>query len=133
MKTLKTHRSSIITEKKKNIMWYNPPFDLRVKTNVGRQFLKIVNESFPKGHVLQKIFNKNTLKVSYCCMPNTKSTIDALNKAIMKDSIMNPRKKTYNCRKKEDCPLDGNCRATNIIYQATVTTSTTKRNICRTK
>ena len=31
---------------------------------------------------------------------------------------------TCNCRKKSDCPLEGKCLQTNIIYQATVTTET---------
>ena len=119
-------RSGNHRNRKRNITWYNPPFDLRVKTNVGRQFLKIVNDSFPKGHVLQKIFNKNTLKLSYCCMPNMKSTIDAHNKAIMKGQHHEPEKKNCNCRKKEDCPLDGNCRSTYKIYQASVTSNTSR-------
>ena len=44
-----------------------------LKTNVGRKFLNIVNESFKKEHPLHKIFNKNTLKVSYSCMPSLKN------------------------------------------------------------
>ena len=31
---------------------------------------------------------------------------------------------TCNCRKKSDCPLEGKCLQTNVIYQATVTTET---------
>ena len=30
-----------------------------------------------------------------------------------------------NCRKKPDCPLEGKCLQSNVIYQATVTTATT--------
>ena len=33
-----------------------------------------------------------------------------------------PQPDTCNCRKKPDCPLEGNCLQTNVIYQATVTT-----------
>lgn len=106
--------------RKRNITWYNPPFDLRVKTNVGRQFLKIVNESFPKGHVLQQIFNKNTLKLSYSCMPNMKSTMDAHNNKIMKTQTPEPEIKPCNCRKKNECPLNGKCRTPSIVYQAIV-------------
>ena len=32
---------------------------------------------------------------------------------------------TCNCRKKPDCPLEGKCLQSNVIYQATVTTATT--------
>ena len=95
-----------------------------MKTNVGREFLKIVNESFPKGHALQQIFNKNTLKLSYSCMPNMKSTVDAHNKKVMTAKTRVPETKPCNCRNKNDCPLDGQCRTSNIVYQATVDTTT---------
>ena len=63
--------------RRRNITWYNPPFSKHVKTNVGKKFLSIVKDSFPKGHPLKKIFNKNTLKISYSCMPNLQSKISA--------------------------------------------------------
>ena len=36
--------------RQRKVTWYNPPFSKNVKTNVGRKFLNIVNESFKKGH-----------------------------------------------------------------------------------
>ena len=50
--------------RKRKIIWFNPPYSNNVKRNVGKQFLKLVRRHFPKGHKLNKIFNKNTLKVS---------------------------------------------------------------------
>jgi hypothetical protein len=120
----KDQRKRKTRARKRNVTWYNPPFDLRVKTNVGRLFLKIVNESFPKGHALQQIFNKNTLKLSYSCMPNMKSSIDAHNNKIMKTQTPEPEIKPCNCRKKNECPLDGKCRTSSIVYQATVKADT---------
>ena len=52
------------------VIWFNPPFSQNVKTNIGKTFLKLVKQQFPKQHKLNKIFNKNTLKLSYCCMKN---------------------------------------------------------------
>ncbi len=46
--------------RKRNITWYNPPFDLGVKTNVGKLFFKIVDESFPAGHILQTCTTKSS-------------------------------------------------------------------------
>ena len=106
--------------RKRNITWFNPPFDGKVKTNVGKEFLKIVVESFPAGHSLQQIFNRNTLKISYSCMPNMKSAIDAHNHKIMTPKTTEPVTKPCNCRIKAECPLSGKCRETNIVYQATV-------------
>ena len=56
-------------------MWFNPPFSQNVKTNIGKTFLKLVKQHFPKHHKLNKIFNKNTLKLSYYCMKNISSII----------------------------------------------------------
>lgn len=106
----------------RKITWFNPPFDLRVKSNVGREFLKAVNECFPEGHVLRPICNKNTLKLSYSCMPNVKSIIDAHNKQKVNTDTKKVDK-PCNCRNKNECPLQGQCRATEIVYQATVTSS----------
>lgn len=109
----------------RNVTWYNPPFDLRVKTNVGHQFFKIVNDSFPKGHALQQIFNKNTLKLSYSCMPNMTSAVNSHNNKLKKAQSQEPETKPCNCRKNV-CPLDGKCRSSNIVYQATVKSGTTE-------
>ena len=34
-------------------------------------------------------------------------------------------KKTCNCRKRENCPLNGKCLISNVVYKATVTTDST--------
>ena len=52
----------------RNVTWYNPPYSKNVATNIGHTFLKILDEEFPENHALHKIFNRNTIKVSYTCM-----------------------------------------------------------------
>ena len=66
--------------RQRNIIWYNPLFPQNVQTNVGKSFLRTVKRSFPPGHPLHKIFNQNTLKLSYSCMPNVRNIIDNHNK-----------------------------------------------------
>ena len=83
--------------------------------------------SFPEGHALKPIFNRNTLKLSYSCMPNVKNAIDAHNKAQLKKPAAEPPK-NCNCRDKPNCPLNGGCRTKGIVYQATVTTPRTGPN-----
>ena len=101
--------------RKRKITWYNPPFDMRVKTNVGKQFTR--------GHVLRPIFNRNTVKISYSCMPNIKNIVDAHNKKLLKrPNEAMQQEKTCNCRKKEECPLGNKCLTRSVIYQATVET-----------
>ena len=67
----------------RNIIWYNPPFTKNASTNIGHKFLALVDKHFPKDHKLRKIFNRNTIKISYSCMNNTKQIIDNHNKHIL--------------------------------------------------
>ena len=46
--------------------------------------VSLTERSFPAGHKLRKIFNRNTIKLSYSCMPNVKQIIDGHNKAMLK-------------------------------------------------
>ncbi len=113
----------------RNVTWYNPPYSKNVATNIGRTFLKILDEEFPENHVLHKIFNRNTVKVSYTCMTNVKQTIDGHNKAVL--TMNNPDNKTQldngcNCKSRDKCPLPGKCLTKSIVYQATVSTNDNK-------
>ena len=105
----------------RDIIWYNPPFSRNVATNVGRSFLKIVDEEFPKGHALHKIFNRNTVKISHSCMPNLKQNIDDHSKSTLRKTNAVPPK-ACNCRQPAHCPLDGYCLKSAVIYQAAVAT-----------
>ena len=106
----------------KNVTWYNPSFNCNVKTNIGKQFLNIVKTCFDLNHPLRKIFNSQSLKLSYSCMPNLKSKIDMHNKRILNnDKPIEPNNlKKCNCRVKNDCPLENNCLQKGIVYQAEV-------------
>ena len=61
--------------RKRKIVWFNPPYSQNVKDNIGQKFLKLIDEHFPKGHPLATIVNRNCVKISYRCMPNMKSVI----------------------------------------------------------
>ena len=89
--------------RQRNIMWYNPPFSPNVQTNVGKSFLRTVKRSFPPGHPLHKIFNQNTLKLSYSCMPNVRNIIDNRNKKIQQNA------KTDDTEQREKSTKSCNC------------------------
>ena len=55
-------------------------------------------------------------------MPNIKSIINGHNKKITAPPTA-PETKTCNCIKKETCPLNNNCLATSIIYEATISSN----------
>ena len=109
----------------RNILWYNPPFSKNVKTNVGKCFLSLIDQHFPNSHSLHKIFNRNTLKLSYSCMTNIKTIISNHNKAQIKKSDPT-HDSNCNCRNSSMCPMDGKCNDQNMIYQAEVTTTTSR-------
>ena len=107
-------------KRKRKIIWFNPPYYSTVKTNVGKLFLELVKQHFPKGHKLHKIFNKNTRKVSYSCRKNMGSVLSRYNK-----KIPSRKEDQYGCnsRNKAECPLDNNCLTPIIINQAEVLTN----------
>ena len=109
--------------RKRKIIWFNPPYSLNVSTKIGHLFLKLVDKHFPPTNPLSKIFNRNTLKVSYRATPNIKRIISGHNNKILRDNNNttnnNNNSKTCNCTKRE-CPLDGLCLTESVIYQATV-------------
>ena len=93
--------------------------------NIGHGFLALVDKHYPR-----KIFNPNTIKISYSCMNITLQIIDNHNKGILNsskhvndtaDNTNTKDTKTYACRQKNACPLNGNCLQSSLIYQATVT------------
>ena len=96
--------------RKQKIIWFNPPYSNNVKSNVGKQFLKLVRQYFPKGNKLNKIFNKNTLKVR-----NMSSILTSHNKKIFAE---NEKQYECNCRNKDECPLDNKCLTPRVVYEA---------------
>jgi hypothetical protein len=110
--------------RKRKCIFFNPPYCQSAKTNVGRQFLRLVDKHFTADHDLRKIFNRSTLKISYCCMPNMKQLIQGHNKRILSnDGPSNSQAKMCNCRLKTACPLNGTCLRENVIYKAEVSTA----------
>ena len=111
-------------KRKRKIIWFNPPFCKSVKTSIGRKFLGLVTKHFPKGSPLSKIFNRNTVKVSFSCMPNMANVIKAHNTKILAQTspAATGQDKLCNCRDTANCPLGGRCQVSSIVYKATVAT-----------
>ena len=108
--------------RQRKISWFNPPYSENVSTNIGKQFLKLVNKCFPPGHKLNKLLNRNTVKVSYSCMPNMGQIIRNHNKSVInKNESVIQNKPTCNCRNSNSCPVEKKCLTKGVIYQATVT------------
>ena len=106
---------------KRNCLYFNPPYNHTVTTNVGREFLALLDKCFPPGNPLRKIFNRNNVKISYSTTPNMAQIISGRNGKLLEKEKQ--EKKLCSCtrEKKDQCPLDQKCLSENIVYQATVT------------
>ena len=60
----------------RKIIWFNPPYNMEVVNNLGKEFFKLLKRNFPSENPLHKIFNKNCVKLSYSCMPNINGIIN---------------------------------------------------------
>ena len=122
---------------KRNIIWFSPPYSKFVKTNIAGTFIKLISKHFPPNHKFIKIFNKNTIKLSYSCMPNIWSKINGHNKKILQPKPTEPQI-LCNCLVKENCPMNGLFLKSSTLYQATIKCSDSKykqkryKGICET-
>ena len=42
----------------RNVIYYNPPSNISLKTNLGKTSLKLIDKYFPKNHKLYKIIDQ---------------------------------------------------------------------------
>ena len=106
--------------RKKEVIWFNPPFSLNLKTNIGKEFLNLVDRAFPKDNPLRKIFNRSTLKIGYKCMPNMAAAISSHNKKILSPTNAESQPKCI-CGLGPGCPVEGRCSQEWVVYSAKVT------------
>ena len=59
--------------RQRHVIWFNPPYSKNVKTNIARDFLRLLDKHFPPSHTLNNIFNRHTVRISYSCTDNMKS------------------------------------------------------------
>lgn len=60
------------TNHPRNILWCNPHFSKNVKTNVGKCFLSLFDQNYPKSHPLYKVFISVSICVAMKLSPTTK-------------------------------------------------------------
>ena len=94
---------------------------MSILNNLGKRFLELIDKHFPSHNKYSKIFNRNTVKLSYSCMQNMGCIISNHNKRLSSNQEPDATP-PCNCRK-YICPLDGKCRSSAIIYKAKVETA----------
>ena len=119
--TVNTRRKN----RSRQIIWFNPPYSKGVSTNVAKQFLELLDKHFPSNNKLNRIFNRNTVKVSYSCTENVAQIITGHNKNKLKPKADEEKRKSCSCHKKDECPLNGNCVVRDVVYQCKVSADNT--------
>ena len=115
--------------RKKPVTWFNPPFSKNVKSNVGKEFLKLLDRAFPQTNPLHKFFTRQTVKLSYRCMPNMAQAVARQNKKLLKDENNTQPTPRCNCRGgPTNCPVEGKCQTQGVVYRATVKQTLTGKN-----
>ena len=105
----------------RNCTYFNPPYSRNVKTKIGEKFLKLIEKCFPKNHPLNKIINRNTVKIGYKCMPSFKTAITRHNQKLLQNNPVENLIPGCNCTQ-NPCPLETqNCQIHHVVYRATVT------------
>ena len=107
---------------KRDKLWFNPSYSANLKIKVGKIFIRLVDKHFPRHHKYYKLFSRNSIKLSYSCMPNMKNVIRKHSKIVKNPEPFTT--KTCNCQRKTDCPMDGHCLSEYFIYKASVSTTT---------
>ena len=113
-------------KRKRRVTWYNPPYNEAVKTNIGGQFLKLIDKHFGEKRKdnLQKVLNRKTVKVGYSCTKNMGSIIKDHNRKLLDKTEYEEENseeiKKCNCRNEKECPLSQNCVVESVVYEALV-------------
>ena len=107
--------------RQKKAIWFTPPYCAALTTNIGAEFLKILDKNFPINNPLHKILNRRTVKISYSCTENMQTIMKNHNRKLL-DNKQQTDTKPCNCQRSRTCPTPKtSCRTKNVIYNATIT------------
>ena len=105
----------------RKVIYCNLPWNMEVKTNIGKEFLSLVDmfKNFPQA----KYINRHIVKLSYSTMRNLKSHIAASNFKKLRPKQSSSPEQDCNCMKQNIvCPVNGKCKTDNVVYETTVKT-----------
>ena len=72
--------------RRQNTIWFNPPYNATIKTNIEKEFFCLLNKHFPKLSTFHKLFNRNNVKLSYSCTPSMSFIISFDNLELLQKS-----------------------------------------------
>ena len=106
-------------KRSRNILWFNPPFSSKVKTNIGNFWGGFLDKHSSKNHKYYKLFSRNNVKISYSCRQNIGSVIQNHNTNLLKHPVASTAKEC-SFRQNSDCPLAAKCLSECLVYHAQV-------------
>ena len=112
-------QNKVRRKRQRKIIWINPSINLDISTNLAKIFLNLIEKPFPRWRKLHKIFNKNTIKVSYSCSQNMLQIIKDHNKKIAQKETQETLE--CSCKVKTDCTRNGDCWKESMVYKCTAT------------
>ena len=104
--------------RKRNVIYFCPPWNDALKTNLGKKFLALIDKHFKKNTFLGKLFNRNTVKLSYSCTKNIKSIITSHNNKLI-NPVERGNDRMCNCVGFQ-CPVNGECLKSDLVYSCKV-------------
>ena len=104
----------------RKVVWFNPLFCKLTNINIGKYFLHLLDKHFNRDNPLNRILNRNTVKISYSCTKNISNILSNHNRKLLNELIArnrNPDVASCHCRSKEECLLGRHCNLRNVVYQ----------------
>ena len=78
--------------------------------------------AFPPQNPLHKLFTRQTVKLSYRCMPNVAQAISRHNSKVLKGDQQTQQPTGCNCDGgAANCPVQGECKTKCVVYEASIT------------
>ena len=113
----KENASNNKRNRKRNVISFDPPFSVNVKTKVGNYFLNLIRKDFRPRHKFRKLFNHSTIVGSYSCIPYIKAEIHKHSRnTLEKAQQKHPDSQFCNCRNRKKYPLNRQCLIESIVY-----------------
>ena len=112
--------NKIKRNRKRETIWFNPLFNLKKETKIGKLFLNRLDKHFPPHNHLHKLFKRINVKISYSCMPNMNSYTCMYNHKVLNEKPDETGIYNCNCCNKDNCPLPNSCQTKSINYQANI-------------
>ena len=120
---------------RQKVIYFNPPWSSSVATKLGKRFLQLVTMKLTNNKTLANYginLNRRNIKISYSTLGNLHQIIKNSNQKLLNRTTKSDEsakkclkesqtlKKTCNCRIRADCPLNGNCMQSNVVYKVKV-------------